>query len=271
MKLFIPPVGTRIELTSDWSFALYHEYRNESLIKQIDPDCNVKFCEYVSRHSSELASIKTSLPAGTKLEINRVYIRSNNKAKTGADNYDSISFKVVKSDKKSPPIRFWVKLTDANQIDYRFPDDSAATIETAIERKIKPQKLTATTIRNKLNAHFYRTDVHYPYPTVTWVKQDLDKKMQAMYDEHHKRQSSFLGVFKSYNRHPNHYLFICDQLLSSCSVVKHQKLSDGRRLRKFTPTQYDYNKQNIDDFWFSVITDAEDMNILETDCGYTPR
>jgi hypothetical protein len=58
-----------------------------------------------------------TLPKGTVLEVDRVYIRNFNRAALEEqDNFDSITFKVVGAKKQ----RFWVKLKDANHIQFKL-------------------------------------------------------------------------------------------------------------------------------------------------------
>lgn len=57
-----------------------------------------------------------TLKKGTILTIDRIYIRK------GAKDYDSISFRINKSNEprfKKKGIRFWVKLDEANNINYK--------------------------------------------------------------------------------------------------------------------------------------------------------
>lgn len=78
--------------------------------------------EYVDDdYHSGLKHTRAALPVGTILEVDRVYIRSTNKGKVGKDNFDSVTFRVLKNpawtDKKHP--RFWAKLDDVNQIEFK--------------------------------------------------------------------------------------------------------------------------------------------------------
>ena len=114
MKLFIPPLGTKIILTQDWSFDLFHEYRNDSLLKAqgfVD--------ENISKYSWEKhgVHVKTSLPAGTSLTIDRIYIRH------GSKDFDSVSFWIGSKPKGvgyKGKVRFWAKLKDVNDIEYEI-------------------------------------------------------------------------------------------------------------------------------------------------------
>lgn len=58
------------------------------------------------------------LPAGTELTVSRIYIRN------GKSQYDSITFLAKNfldiNGKKVRSARFWVKLEDANEIEYEL-------------------------------------------------------------------------------------------------------------------------------------------------------
>lgn len=102
MKLNIPEIGDELILTKPWNFRLYVEYRNLKALKSqmfgINP------YEYTTDYL-------TSLPPKTILKIDRIYIRKGN------SDYSSITFWA-----KHPAIknkqRFWVKLEDANNIEF---------------------------------------------------------------------------------------------------------------------------------------------------------
>lgn len=120
MKLFVPACGDRLTLTANWTFALFLETRNmkfagsRNVLKEHEKG---KWHVYEGEEwHSPLAFRPFTLPAGTVIEVDRVYIRATSKdgAHQGIDNnYDSITFKVV-GEKNS---RFWVKLADANTIE----------------------------------------------------------------------------------------------------------------------------------------------------------
>ena len=79
------------------------------------------------RYRSGYKQVEVTLPAGTILECDRVYIRTFNKARVNdGDDYDSITWKLIdpKKGKAEKFGRFWVKLVDANNIDFRLTDDS---------------------------------------------------------------------------------------------------------------------------------------------------
>lgn len=123
MKLYIPENGDSIKLTADWTFDLYNEDRNSSLMEKIG---DVR--RTISYWSPEYGAIPCTIPAGAVLKIDRVYIRK------GSKEYSSITF-LWKGESlpakleqyweggesyKVPrqPIRFWAKLKDVNNIEF---------------------------------------------------------------------------------------------------------------------------------------------------------
>lgn len=152
MKINIPSVGDRLELTKPWTFDVWSERRNEALGKALGLKLNTgnsshKVQQWVGQASEPyekkysydctemyefigydvIVSGQCTLAKGTVLTVDRIYIRK------GAEDYDSISFlinnskdarfKVNKKDEKRAfnkgRIRFWVKLDDANSICYK--------------------------------------------------------------------------------------------------------------------------------------------------------
>ena len=114
MNLFIPPLGTEVVLAEDWTFPLFFEYRNFVALEHFGftTDGTSKWDYYREERSYPL-----TLPAGTVLKIDRIYIRKGNK------DFDSVTFymkggnKVVPFAKGKPKaIRFWAKLADVNRI-----------------------------------------------------------------------------------------------------------------------------------------------------------
>jgi len=120
-NLFIPAIGDRLTLTKPWDFKLYLEHRNISFAKiegyvlPPNSDWNV----YIPGSDYQLATVDHTLPAGTVLECDRIYIVSNSKsAATVEDNYDSITWKVVVNNKSPRNKRFWVKLSYCSSLEY---------------------------------------------------------------------------------------------------------------------------------------------------------
>ena len=115
-KLFIPACGNRITLSKPWTFILYLESRNIKFGQSVGVvGKDVKWSQWEDMEDSRgrLKKTEVTLPAGTELEFDRVY-----------DDYDSITFKVVKDGKAKSKQRFWVKLFDTASIEYELASDS---------------------------------------------------------------------------------------------------------------------------------------------------
>jgi len=97
MKLFIPRLGTQLTLKTAWTFTLHNEHRNS------------RFRLLYHGKGAQPPSIKTTIPTGAKLVVERIYIRK------GASDFDSITFRLL-ADKALglPGGRFWVKLDEIN-------------------------------------------------------------------------------------------------------------------------------------------------------------
>lgn len=145
MQFYVPTIGDKIFLDKDWTFTLLEEGRNKGLADVLGglhkeevtnyawfekgTDRVVSYSALPSHYNPDhyeqretrrwtykkwnSSLMEVTLPRGTELAIDRIYIRKGN------PDYDSITF-IVKStpDKrfKSRKPRFWVKLKDANRI-----------------------------------------------------------------------------------------------------------------------------------------------------------
>jgi hypothetical protein len=113
MKFYVPTIGDKVYLERDWTFPVYKEgtlspVRNRSLIKHIP---NVSDTGWYN----DAVVGEITLPAGTSLIIDRVYIRGRGDR---ARNFDSITFRLDGSpDKRFNKGRFWAKLRDANRVE----------------------------------------------------------------------------------------------------------------------------------------------------------
>jgi len=143
MKLFIPTIGTLLELRKQWSFGLYNEYRNESYFAW----AGLHFLSYAETRDLPVGSFDkngdlpptiVTLPSLSRLRVDRIYIRK------GVGEFDSVTFllqgaktaskvekrtyRVVKGlgqhenheyERKIPArgVRFWAKLDDVNNMD----------------------------------------------------------------------------------------------------------------------------------------------------------
>lgn len=115
MQLYIPPLGSSLVLSKNWTFKLNHEYRNELAFVHFDMKMKRGRYSYLEKM---LPPENVVLPKGTVLKIERIYIRKGN------DDFDSITFTcpeikvVVPGRTTRRAVRFWVKLDDANNIQF---------------------------------------------------------------------------------------------------------------------------------------------------------
>lgn len=123
MKLYIPEIGDSIKLLSPWTFDLYNEDRNSSLMEVTKDPRKVIWTGH-----KDFGALPCTIPAGTVLKIDRIYIRK------GVKDYSSITFlwkgmstesRIEKylwdgSEYKVPrkPVRFWARLADVNNIEF---------------------------------------------------------------------------------------------------------------------------------------------------------
>jgi len=135
IRLFIPPLGTRLELTQTWEFPLMAEKRNKRLwefltreeLPSIWGTSLVNSSYYKDKYPLSATacqpSILATLPPGTILIVDRIYIRQ------GAKGFDSVSFRCERIPdiagcaewgkpglRKRTVGRFWAKLEDVNRI-----------------------------------------------------------------------------------------------------------------------------------------------------------
>lgn len=112
MRLYVPDIGSSLRLEQDWKFPVYDERRNDSLLKVMAPDWLAQRRERNWARQFN-TSIWCVLPAGTELIVARVYIRN------GMNDYSSLTFRIGECPHKPySKKRFWVKLADANRIEY---------------------------------------------------------------------------------------------------------------------------------------------------------
>jgi len=124
MNLFIPACGDRITLTKPWRFTLYLESRNMkfAIEHKLVGEKTDRWGVHENGDYRKYKSVQASLAAGTVLECDRVYIRTFSKsALEVGDDYDSITWKVMKGDKPARNQRFWAKLPDCYEIEYDLP------------------------------------------------------------------------------------------------------------------------------------------------------
>lgn len=111
----IPTINTRLTLTRAWTFMLHNEGRNDNFAGRIGAATKVSKWA----HQWDAESVPVTIPAGTVLIVDRIYIR---KGKTWSgksrSEYDSITFRIKKGECPDKTIygRFWAKLGDVNRI-----------------------------------------------------------------------------------------------------------------------------------------------------------
>jgi hypothetical protein len=106
--IHIPTIGSTITLTEPWELWLYGEHRNIALWKLIST-VPVEWGAILPRE-------RILIPAGTRLKIDRIYLRK------GLAGFDSVSFwaafpkgSVITPSASAPTsARFWAKLRDLN-------------------------------------------------------------------------------------------------------------------------------------------------------------
>lgn len=255
MKLFIPCCGTRIALSKPWTFRLHYEGRNVDALKAfgivtepyenwsdmyVDTDTGIR----------ELRSFEHTLPVGSLLEVDRVYIRQHAKqAMNESEDFDSITFKLIPIEKKGKVIRFWVKLVDANAIEYAIPIDATLTKPRGMK------KFSLDRFRNELRYAGYlstcmlsskdtrvRDEIEYLSRKIKWLDRDLAEAAAALDVEYKK---FYTTMFWSHADLRNRFLDSMHQ-----APCKHERLPDGSRQRTFA-------KLN-DGFVLIAYTDTDD-------------
>jgi hypothetical protein len=104
-RLFIPQIGNELKLTANWDCKVFNEYRNSKIFDGLNID--------VSGEDRRNTNIDITFPKGTVLKVSRLYVRAP------ASSYDSITFNIVSCPIKAlNKARFWVKLMDANKIEF---------------------------------------------------------------------------------------------------------------------------------------------------------
>jgi hypothetical protein len=123
MKVFIPPLGTKMVLTQNWHFNLPDDSQNEPLIRELKaaPAARIR----APAHTNP--TWPAMLPAGTELIIRTIDVRQ---AQNG---WEKIAFSVRLRNGKQT--RFFVRGAEANKIDVtvegieeKWPVDAAVTV-----------------------------------------------------------------------------------------------------------------------------------------------
>lgn len=131
-QVYVPDIGSIIECADHWTFVLYNESRNDGVAEITGYK---KSGSYTSWQDYGKPYGVVTLPAGTKLRVDRVYIRQ------GLSEYSSLTFVVQetsderfyvtgpKGKKKLKKARFWAKLADINSGNWNLISDPSADPE----------------------------------------------------------------------------------------------------------------------------------------------
>lgn len=113
-RLYIPEIGDMLQLVSDWTFRLFPEHRNDKFAQEYNiPGAG----QWTWRDMRTPTPIPCTLPAGTVLKVDRIYIRKGQEGFSSLTFYAYEASEVGKSRPKSRG-RFWAKLEDVNQIEF---------------------------------------------------------------------------------------------------------------------------------------------------------
>ena len=122
MRLFIPPLKSKVRLLTDAVVPVMHESRNFTILKALGKT-RAKDSWTIARWDDPPKFSDVPLPAGTVLSIDRYYIRN------GSEEFDSLTFRIVSSPEPKlmkPKHRFWLKLADVNNLDATFEAEEKA-------------------------------------------------------------------------------------------------------------------------------------------------
>jgi hypothetical protein len=122
-KLFIPEIGDTLELVQPWTFDLFNEDRNSTLMAYVGDTRSVAW----NWKNGTMVAEQRTLPIGSKLKIDRIFIRKGKEefssitfflvgARTPRSTYDN-GFRTVVLPAR--PVRFWAKLADVNTIEFK--------------------------------------------------------------------------------------------------------------------------------------------------------
>lgn len=124
-RLCVPTIGDTLTLTAPWTFLLHPERsywgRNRDFAESLGHDTHIYYHQATEEEKKRVLSPReVTLPAGSKLKVRRVYIRSTNKDFREFDTYTfSLNMHVSKKKTQAQGLkrgRFFVKLADVNKI-----------------------------------------------------------------------------------------------------------------------------------------------------------
>lgn len=204
MKMYVPEIGDKIILSSDWTFRVYDESRNSSLYTLMGFTPPSRWQDR-GKLIGDFTIVKDQ-----ELIIDRIYIRK------GKIEYSSITLRWGK-------IRFWVKLEDFNKIEF----------ENVIEnKKILIKFLTPVFDNGK-----YSSDPH-------WLSDDLKagnfyysvdgnkKQLSLTIENEEYEQTVASGWFGSKVKKFNRMVFKCEGLLLTRNNIRNIILKKEKLTKK---------------------------------------
>ncbi len=122
MKLYIPVVGDTLVLQKDWKLDLLNEYRNEKFLAMAtgksDKELNEERWAMWPKTKSPIF-YPITIPKGTKLRVERVYIRAGSSSE-----FNSLTFSTPLLKVNKRVLRFWAKLDDVHQAEWKEQHES---------------------------------------------------------------------------------------------------------------------------------------------------
>lgn len=131
-QIYVPDIGSIVECAEPWTFVLYNEGRNDAMIEATGLKPKVTR-SYWDHYGKPLGTV--TLPAGTKLRVDRVFIRQ------GMSEFSSLTFVIQetnddrfyqldkKGNRKLRKTRFWAKLADVNAGNWNLISDPSSEPE----------------------------------------------------------------------------------------------------------------------------------------------
>lgn len=226
MKLYVPDIGDKITLSADWTFKLYQESRNMAFLKKQNLPSNYNRDAY---HNF-------TLPTGTELIVDRIYIRKG----SGFEDFSSLTFRITNGNFKG---RFWAKLADVNEIEY-------AT--TGLAKRIMQVKLaSASDISQSTYFHYYHSNKNQDKANLKELESMVGKSFSIRRSGRHN--DSIMDEIGSFRYQP---IFILEDLNKQKVIDKKLKIKYRRTIDKIVPSP-DNGKMSTGAFFRSALIDEK--------------
>ncbi len=300
-RLYVPACGDRLKLIEPWTFTLYFEHRNFAFAKE--QKIILEDTPGFSRWGRSKGWEAYTMPMGTVLECDRVYIRTFSKnASSVEDDYDSITWKIIgENGKQKKNCRFWAKLSDCNQIMFEIPSDAnykeRAKAEAIVEAA-KPKRINI----DEISSLIYSARQHNRGSELGLLFQKATADALVHFAESKRRDQEAYGayvrackeekkMYDGYQRDPVFMPFSVNRkiveyneltndaflnaLFSGNISCKFSRRSDGTCCRQMihpvvvTDRYYCYSRHNREDavsgLSYSIITDKDDQKIIDVE------